>query len=183
MTESSFAVRAIGHVRGGRVEPVDDGWGTVEATIELDLDVVDADAAAGLEGFSHIEVVFLFHLVDDATVLRGARRPRGNPDWPDIGILAQRAKARPNRLGVTTCRLDRVDGTRLHVRGLDAIDGTPVLDVKPYLSGFGPRGEVVEPAWATQLMAGYWSSEPPIPDESVSRARIQPLGADDVVTG
>ncbi|HMQ28607.1 MAG TPA: TrmO family methyltransferase [Acidimicrobiales bacterium] len=44
----------------------------------------------------------------------------------------------------------------IEVRGLDAVDGTPVLDVKPHLSGFAPRGEVREPAWAVELMRGYW---------------------------
>ena len=63
--------------------------------------------------------------------------------------------ARPNRLGVTVCRLLKVDGTRLHVRGLDAIDGTPVLDIKPVMSGVLPRGEIREPPWATELMREY----------------------------
>ena len=73
-----------------------------------------------------------------------------------MGIFAQRAKDRPNRIGTTVCSLVSVDGLTLHVRGLDAIDRTPVLDVKPYLAGFGPRGAVREPAWATEIMAGYW---------------------------
>ena len=70
--------------------------------------------------------------------------------------FAQRGRVRPNRLGVTVCRLLAVDGQGVRVRGLDAIDGTPVLDLKPYLVGFGPRGEVVEPSWATEIMADYW---------------------------
>ena len=73
-----------------------------------------------------------------------------------MGIFAQRAKARPNRLGVTTCRLERVDGLTLCVAGLDAIDGSPVLDIKPHMREFGPRGDVRQPAWATELMADYW---------------------------
>ena len=73
-----------------------------------------------------------------------------------MGIFAQRAKARPNRIGVTTCALVGVDGLELRVRGLDAVDGTPVLDVKPHVVEFGPRGPVRQPAWMTELMAGYW---------------------------
>jgi tRNA (adenine37-N6)-methyltransferase len=73
-----------------------------------------------------------------------------------VGILAQRAKARPNRIGVTICELVRVDALQLRVRGLDAIDGTPVLDVKPYVTASGPRGEVREPTWVTELMRDYW---------------------------
>ena len=149
-------VRPIGAVRGGRAEPVDDDWGGVEATIELDGERFGPDVVAGLDAFSHVDVVFVFHLVGDDDVHLGARHPRGREDWPKVGILAQRANARPNRLGVTTCQLLGVDGLSIRVRGLDAIDGTPVLDVKPYLTAFGPRGEVREPAWVGELMARYW---------------------------
>jgi tRNA-Thr(GGU) m(6)t(6)A37 methyltransferase TsaA len=145
----------IGVVSGGRVEAIDDDWGGVEAAIVMD-DRFPTEALAGLDGFSHLDVVYVFHLVDESTVNLGARRPRGNPDWPLVGIFAQRAKARPNRLGVTTCELLGVDGRRLRVRGLDAIDGTPVVDIKPHMSGFEARQPVREPAWATELMRDYW---------------------------
>lgn len=86
----------------------------------------------------------------------GARRPRGNPDWPLVGIFAQRGKNRPNRLGVSRCRVVKVDGLDVHVEGLDAVDGTPVLDLKPYMAEFGPRGELGQPEWATALMRDYY---------------------------
>ena len=142
----SFVVRPIGHVRGGRVTPEDDDWGGQRSRIELDGDVVDPDATLGLDAFSHVEVVFVFDGVDETTVCTGARHPRRNPDWPRTGILAQRAKDRPNRIGTTVCPLVAASGLTIDVTGLDAIDGTPVLDVKPYLTGFAPRGEVREPA-------------------------------------
>ena len=142
-------------VRGGRAEAIDDDWGGVEATVVLD-DRFPADALAGLEEFSHLDVVFVFDRVDPDQVTVGARHPRGNTDWPAVGIFAQRAKARPNRIGVTTCDLLAVEGRTVRVRGLDAIDGTPVLDLKPHLVEFGPRGEVREPDWVRELMAGYW---------------------------
>lgn len=153
---SELVVRPIGHVRSSRTIADDDDWDAVESRIELDSAVLDPTATLGLDTFSHVEVVFLFHLVDEEQVCTGARHPRGRDDWPLTGILAQRAKDRPNRIGVTTCRVETVDGLTLGVRGLDAIDGTPVLDVKPVLSGFAPRGEVREPAWAQELMRGYW---------------------------
>src|ERR1700760_470900 len=137
---TSFEIQAIGVVRAGRDEPVDDGWDSVPSRIELDPAVIDPDATLGLETFSHIEVVFVFDQVEDDAVCRGARHPRGRADWPLVGILAQRAKDRPNRLGVTTCGVVRVDGTTIEVTGLDAIDGTPVVDIKPYMDGFAPRG-------------------------------------------
>ncbi|MDP6345572.1 MAG: SAM-dependent methyltransferase [Alphaproteobacteria bacterium] len=146
----------IGHVRGGRYEASDDHWGEVRAAIELDANRFAADAVAGLDRFSHLEVLFHFHQVSPEKVVRGARRPRGRADWPEVGIFAQRGKARPNRLAVTVCRLLEVDGLRLTVQGLDAIDGTPVLDLKPYMTGFAPRGEVRQPPWAVEIMAEYW---------------------------
>ena len=85
-----------------------------------------------------------------------ARHPRGNPDWPKVGVFAQRGRNRPNRLGVSVCRILGVDSTRLLVGGLDAIDGTPVLDIKPVLAEFLPRGEVRQPDWSRELMADYW---------------------------
>ncbi|MEY2461162.1 MAG: hypothetical protein QOG30_2992 [Acidimicrobiaceae bacterium] len=145
----------IGTVVGGRTEPIDDDWGGVEADIVLD-DRFSEDALAGLADYSHIDVIFFFHLVGEDTIQQGARRPRGREDWPLVGVFAQRNKARPNRLGATTCRLLSVAGRTLHVQGLDAIDGTPVLDIKPHVTGFGARGEVREPAWVQELMQDYW---------------------------
>ena len=153
---SELAVRPIGRVVGGRIEAVDDRWDSVTARIELDPDVLGPDATDGLADFSHIEVIFCFDRVDPADICRGARHPRGRADWPSVGILAQRAKDRPNRLGVTVCRVTGVGSHWIDVVGLDAIDGTPVLDVKPYLGEFGPRGEVRQPTWSTELMAEYW---------------------------
>jgi len=101
-------------------------------------------------------VVFHFDRVGGTDICRGARHPRGRVDWPVVGILAQRAKDRPNRIGTTVCLLLGSGPGWIEVAGLDAIDGSPVLDVKPYMPGFGPRGEIREPAWATELMEGYW---------------------------
>jgi tRNA-Thr(GGU) m(6)t(6)A37 methyltransferase TsaA len=152
----SIEMKPVGVVRGGRTEAIDDDWGGSEAAIALDPDRFSPDVMAGLEAFSHVDVVYVFHLVGPDDVNLGARHPRGRADWPRVGIFAQRAKARPNRIGVTTCDLISVDGLELRVRGLDAIEGTPVLDVKPYMEEFGPRGEVREPDWARELMANYW---------------------------
>jgi len=147
----------IGVVVGGRAEPIDDDWGAVEAEIVLD-ERFPEDATAGLEEFSHLDVIFHFDQVDAEDVHVGARHPRNRSDWPAVGIFAQRAKARPNRLGHTTCELVAVDGRRLGVRGLDAIDGSPVVDLKPTMAEFLPRGEVRQPAWSRELMSGYWAS-------------------------
>ena len=147
----------IGFVRGGRAEPIDDEWGASRARIELDADVFGSEALAGLADFSHVEVIFVFDQVGNDAVEHGARRPRGRADWPLVGIFAQRGRARPNRIGLCACRVIAVDGLVLEVEGLDAIDGTPILDLKPVMTGFLPRGEIREPSWAREIMAHYWS--------------------------
>jgi len=149
-------IRPIGVVRGGRNEPVDDDWGRVEAEIALDSAQFGLEATAGLGDFSHVTVIYQFHLVPVAEINSGARHPRGRTDWPKVGIFAQRGKGRPNRIGVTTCELLAVNGLTLRVRGLDAIDGTPVLDIKPHMTGFAPRGDVREPTWVKEIMKDYW---------------------------
>jgi len=98
--------------------------------------------------------------VEDADIERGARHPRGRTDWPKVGIFAQRGKNRPNRIGLTVARILGMEGTTLHLAGLDAIDGSPVLDVKPWMRGFAPRGETREPAWAGEIMRNYWAAAP-----------------------
>lgn len=156
MTDArSFTVDAVAVVRSLRVALEDDGWGGVESTIEL-LPPYGPASVRGLESFSHVEVLFLFDQVEPASVCTTSRHPRGNPDWPDVGIFAQRAKDRPNRLGVSTCELLGVEGASMRVRGLDAVDGTPVLDVKPYVAEFGPRGVVREPRWVQELTSRYY---------------------------
>src|ERR1700737_1015705 len=100
-----FTVKPIGFVRSARNEPIDDGWDGIETRIELDAKELEPDAVLGLSEFSHIEVVFLFERADPAKACRGARRSRGREDWPLTGILAQRAKDRPNRPGGTGCRV------------------------------------------------------------------------------
>jgi len=151
----SFTVKPIGHVTAQRTDPIDDDWDAVPASITLDTRF-DEEALMGLDAFSHVEVIYLFHQVPDEEVEGKARHPRGNTDWPCVGIFAQRGKGRPNRLGATIARIDRVDGRTLHLTGLDAIDGTPVLDLKPVMKGFLPRGDIQEPDWAGEIMAGYW---------------------------
>jgi tRNA-Thr(GGU) m(6)t(6)A37 methyltransferase TsaA len=146
----------IGHVKTTRAEPIDDDWDAETTTIELDASQFTPDALLSLDQFSHIEVIYWFHHEEAATPNLGARRPRGRADWPMVGIFAQRAKNRPNRLGLTVCLRLKVDGLKIRVSGLDAIDGTPVIDIKPWMTGFAPRGEIREPDWAKELMDGYW---------------------------
>lgn len=174
-------LRPIGTVRGGRVDPVDDGWGSEVSTIELDPSRLDAGALAGLDEFSHVEVVYLFHLVDEAEVITGARRPRERLDWPEVGILAQRGRVRPNRLGVSVAKIIEVGSYTVVVRGLDAVDGSPVLDLSPTFGASHPMA-------TSSSLAGRRRSWPaigtrpraaPAPERSlVEPERDDPVGAD-----
>jgi tRNA (adenine37-N6)-methyltransferase len=155
--QQTWTVQAVAVVRSTREEAVDDDWDGETSSIQL-LPPFDERSVQGLEEFSHLEVIYLFDRVDPAATHVHARRPRGNPAWPEVGILAQRAKDRTNRLGLSTCELVRVEGTVLHVRGLDAVDGTPVLDVKPYMVEFAPRTPIRQPSWSRELMGGYFRS-------------------------
>lgn len=148
-------VEPIGFVASDRLSPEDDYWGGKESCISL-VGSFSADALEGLTTFSHVEVIYYFHQVDAAQIETGRRHPRNNPNWPLVGIFAQRAKNRPNRLGTTICRLLQVDRTTLRVSGLDAIDGTPVLDIKPVMREFLPTEATRQPAWSHELMGNYW---------------------------
>lgn len=157
MTDRSFQVVPVAHVVGGRTEPTDDYWGGTRSIIRIDGGRFGPDAARGLEEFSHLEVVFYFHLTDPTDLNLGARRPRDNPDWPEVGIFGHRNMRRINWLGISRCRLLQVDGLDLHVEDLDAVDGTPVLDIKPWFGEFGPRGEVRQASWSVEMLEDYFA--------------------------
>lgn len=157
----AFVVEPIAHVVGGRIEPTDDYWGGVRVIIRIDEKRFTSDSTKGLDAFSHLEVVFRFHLTDPTDLNLGARRPRDNPDWPEVGIFGHRNMRRINWLGVSRCRLLEVDGLDLHVEGLDAVDGTPVLDIKPWFVEFGPRGEVHQAHWTSAMLGHYFATQSP----------------------
>jgi tRNA (adenine37-N6)-methyltransferase len=153
----TFQIEALAHVVGGRVEPTDDYWGGTRAIIRLDSERFTPSAVAGLEDFSHLEVVFRFHLTDPADLNLGTRRARDNPDWPAVGIFGHRNMRRLNWLGVSRCRLLKIEGLDLHVEDLDAVDGTPILDIKPWFAEFGPRGEIHQAQWSIEMLSKYFT--------------------------
>jgi tRNA (adenine37-N6)-methyltransferase len=146
----------IGFVRSTRTRMEDDNWDAEKAYVELDGSQFSPEALTGLADFSHVEILFCLDQVDPGKIEKTARHPRNNTDWPKVGIFAQRARNRPNRLGLTICKILKVSGLELHVQGLDAIDGSPVLDIKPWVVEFGPRDSVFQPKWISELMQEYW---------------------------
>jgi tRNA (adenine37-N6)-methyltransferase len=154
MALPEHTVRAIGTVRSPVVEPVDEGWGDVVARIVLEPEL--RSGLRGLAEFSHVLVVALLHGASFDPSRHLVRRPRGLADMPELGIFAQRAKDRPSPIGVTVVPLLSVEQDGVTVRGLDAIDGTPILDLKPYFPEFDAAARARVPEWVARLMRGYF---------------------------
>jgi tRNA (adenine37-N6)-methyltransferase len=150
-----FQVNPIGSVKCSVTAMSEGNWGKIDSEIHLDPQY--AGGLAELAGFSHILVVFFLDRsqgFDPAKHL--LRKPRGMEDLQPVGVFAQRTKYRPNPIGVTAVKLLGIDGNVVKVRGLDALDGTPVLDIKPYMPAFDRVDDVTLPAWVKQFMEGYF---------------------------
>ena len=148
-------LQPIAIVQSARREIKDDNWGNVESIIEL-VPELKEEAFDGIDQFSHLEIIYYFHKNIPEKIVSDSRHPRNNKNWPKCGIFAQRGKNRPNSLGLTTVKLIRRKGKCISVLGLDAIDGTPILDIKPVMKEFLPREEVTQPSWSSELMKHYW---------------------------
>ncbi|MBM3138781.1 MAG: SAM-dependent methyltransferase [Candidatus Rokubacteria bacterium] len=136
----------IGIVAGAGDDVARQDWSRVRSEIRLREGL--GAALFGLEEYSHVIVVAWLDRVPEA--LRGRMRahPGGDERYPLQGALALRGGARPNPVAVTVCRLRGVDGDTLRVEGLDLVDGTPVIDVKPYLPPYDAVPEATLPRWA-----------------------------------
>ena len=144
----------IANITNKRDTPTDDFWGDTISEITL-LPHIPEEAFNSIEDFSHLEVIYYFDKVDqDKIVFSG--RPRSNPAWPLVGIFGQRKKDRPNQIGLCTVELVGHTGRAIKVKYLDAINGTPVLDIKPVMKEFGVKGDIKQPAWVAELMEDYW---------------------------
>lgn len=144
----------IAIVKNSRTIPIDDNWEEVFAEIEL-AESIPTEAFENISDFSHLEIIYYFDKVESKDIVFSGR-PRGNPNYPIIGIFGQRKKDRPNRIGLCTVQLIEHRGRTIKVKYLDAIDGTPVLDIKPVFREFQPKGEIKQPIWVEDLMKKYW---------------------------
>ncbi len=144
----------VATVKNLRLVPEDDYWEQVVSEIELAGHIPES-AFDGILQFSHLEVIFYFDKALQQDNVFSAR-PRGNSSYPVTGIFAQRKKDRPNNVGLCTVELISHKGKTIRVKYLDAINGTPVLDIKPVFREFEPRGTIAQPGWATDLMKNYW---------------------------
>jgi endonuclease-3 related protein len=175
--QPGMTLRAIGTVRNEVTQPRHRDWEEVISEIVIDRRLTQA--LDGLDGFSHIKVLFWMHrAVAGEAPLK--IHPRGKAELPLVGLLATRSPRRPNPIGETTVRLLERRGNILRVEGLDAINGTPVIDIKPYIPGNDSVASARVPSWVIRargvgqrlqevyrrLMEGYgpqhwWPAEEP----------------------
>jgi tRNA-Thr(GGU) m(6)t(6)A37 methyltransferase TsaA len=146
--------QVVARVRNGRTSTGDRDWGDLESAIVMEPGL--EAALTGLDDFSHLIVVFYMHLDPNQEPFALIRRPRGRPDMPLRGVFAQRGRMRPNTIGITTVPIVRVEPHSVVVRGLDAVDDTPVLDLKPYVPIFDHPESPRVPEWMERLMQGYF---------------------------
>jgi tRNA-Thr(GGU) m(6)t(6)A37 methyltransferase TsaA len=139
------SVRPIAVVRNNVTAPRPDGWESVVSDIIVREEL--APMLDGIDGYTHIIVVFAFDRVPESAQ-RDRVRLRGDASIPEQGVLATRSQLRPSPIGVSVTRLLRRRRTILRVQGLDAIDGTPVLDIKPYFPNYDAVPEAGVPDWA-----------------------------------
>ena len=147
-------LQPIATVTNQRTTPTDDFWGDTISEICL-ADHIPDDALDNIEQFSHLEIIYYFNQVEKDTIVFSGK-PRGNPNYPNMGIFGQRKKDRPNQIGLCTVELLEHKGRLLFVKYLDAISGTPVLDIKPVIKEFGVQKEITQPEWVSDLMKDYW---------------------------
>ncbi|MDR3540487.1 MAG: tRNA (N6-threonylcarbamoyladenosine(37)-N6)-methyltransferase TrmO [Desulfosporosinus sp.] len=147
-------MRTIGVVKSPVTEGIDENWGSVVSEIYLNPSLVTG--LTGIDQFDHIIVVFYMDRSSFDPKGDLIRRPQGRSDMPEVGIFAQRAKHRPNPIGITAVELIKIIGNVLTVKGLDAIDGTPILDLKPYYPEYDRILEPTVPEWVTRLMKNYF---------------------------
>ena len=144
----------IATVRNTRILPIDDNWEGIATEIEL-AEHIPTEAFENISDFSHLEIIYFFDKVQKKDLVYSGY-PRGNTAYPLVGIFGQRKKDRPNTIGLCTVELLEHNGRKIKVKYLDAIDGTPILDIKPVFKEFQPKGEIKQPIWVSDLMKNYW---------------------------
>jgi tRNA-Thr(GGU) m(6)t(6)A37 methyltransferase TsaA len=142
-------LKAIGTVRSDFREPSAERLDLKEIVSEIEIEPVLAEALDGLEEFSHIIVLYWMHRASSQRLSLKVH-PMGRKDVPVKGIFAVRTPNRPNRIGKSTVRLLQRQKNVLRVQGLDALDGSPVLDIKPYMPGYDSADDARVPSWITK---------------------------------
>ena len=129
-------------------------WGDIQSEIHLEKQYVAG--LKGLEGFSHLMVVFYMHRASFKADQHLLRRPRADERQPKTGVFAQRTKYRPNPIGISAVKLLSIKDHIITVQGLDALNDSPLLDLKPYMPIFDQVGDVRLPDWVNRFEEGYF---------------------------
>ena len=147
-------INPIGYVKSEVIEQKDHDWSSTISHIIITPEY--AEGLSGLSEFSHIIVIYHLHQAEFNPARDLIRRPQGRENMPMIGIFAQRAKNRPNPIGITAVKLLAVENNIITVEALDAIDETPILDIKPYYPQYDLKDNVIVPQWVNILMEQYF---------------------------
>ncbi|MFC1953653.1 tRNA (N6-threonylcarbamoyladenosine(37)-N6)-methyltransferase TrmO [Chloroflexota bacterium] len=147
---TKLAVKAIGIVRNELKEAGTDNYDKGEVVSEIVLDSNLTEALDGIEEYSHIIVLWWMHLIKPSEV-KLKTHPMGRKELPLKGLFALRTPNRPNPIGKTTVRLLHRKGNRLIVKGLEALDGSPVIDIKPYICEYDSADNAKVPQWIDSL--------------------------------
>ena len=146
-------MKPIGYVKNDVQEKKDVSWGEDVSYVLLEEEY--CGGLKGLEDFSHAIILYYLDKAEFISEKHLQRHPQNRPDMPLVGIFAQRGKDRPNTIGMTSVEIVAVSDSTLTVRGLDAISGTPVLDIKPYYPVYDKK-EAKTPEWVDRLMENYF---------------------------
>ncbi len=148
MPREPVSLPPIAVVRNNVFDPKPDGWESVKSDLIFREDLMDA--LEGIDSYSHIIVVFSCHRVPGAAKTHTFLT--GDAGLPEQGILASRSQLRPNSIGVAVVQLLRRRKNIVRVLGLDAIDGTPIVDIKPYLPVYDSVPGATVPEWVSRAM-------------------------------
>ena len=148
---TGMSLKPIGAVRNVVKQPPGGGYPWEHIVSEIVVDESLSMALDGLDGFSHIIVLYWMHKIADRGQPQLKIHPRGNPGLPLTGLFATRTPHRPNPIGKVTVRLLERSGNTLRVEGLDAIDGTPVIDIKPYIPRYDAATDARVPSWISKI--------------------------------
>lgn len=149
----SIVMKPIGYVKNNVENRKDVSWGEDVSSIMLNEEYYGG--LKGLEEFTHVTIIYYLDKAKFDREKHLQRRPQNREDMPLVGIFSQRGKDRPNQIGKTSVQVVSVSENCLTVKGLDAIDGTPVLDIKPYYPVYDQKNAKV-PEWVERLMEHYF---------------------------
>lgn len=142
-----ITVTPIGYAKNKVKRPQQGGWKNVISTIELDRKYMKG--LKGIKDYSHLLIIFHMNLAKHYEL---THVPQGKVGVvPEVGVFACRCPARPNPIGITTAKLLSVSANKIKVKGLDVLDGTPIVDIKPYTPNYDSVKNARVPAWVSKL--------------------------------